>query len=55
MIALRGGFYQGYPTYGAALRFLIFYAQFVSYAEEVGGYAGQAECSRYLMNVAIRW
>jgi hypothetical protein len=55
MLALRGGFYQGYPAYGVGLRFLIFYGQFVSYAEEIGGAAGQSENRRYLFNFAIRW
>ncbi len=55
MLALRGGFYQGYPAFGFEFRFLLLSLQFVSYAEEVGAYAGQMENRRYLFNLALRW
>ncbi len=54
-LTLRGGFYQGYPSYGAELKLFTFYFQFVSYAEEIGGYAGQCENRRYLFSLAIKW
>jgi hypothetical protein len=54
MFALRGGFYQGYPAYGIEVRVFSFYFQAVSYGEEIGGAAGEAENRIYLFNVGIK-
>ena len=54
-LTLRGGFYQGYPSYGVEFHLLAFDFQFVSYATEVGKYAGQTENRRYMVSLAIRW
>ncbi len=54
-LTLRGGFYQGYPSYGAELKLFMFHFQFVSYAEEIGGYAGQCENRRYLFSTSLEW
>ncbi|NPA40018.1 MAG: hypothetical protein GXO57_06215 [Thermodesulfobacteria bacterium] len=54
-LTLRGGFYQGYPSYGVEFHLFAFDFQFVSYATEVGKYAGQTENRRYMVSLAIRW
>ncbi len=52
---IRGGFYQGYPSFGAELHFLFIDAQFVSYAEELGKYAGERKSRNYLVELGIKW
>lgn len=52
---LRAGLYQGYPTFGADLRLLIFTVSYVTYAEEVGAYAGQDKDRRHLVFLNIGW
>jgi hypothetical protein len=54
-LGLRAGLYQGYPTFGADLRFLLFTLSYVTYAEEVGAYAGQDEDRRHLVFLNIGW
>jgi len=54
-IAIDGGLYQGYPSFGLSFRFLILEGRFVTYAEEVGAVTGQAGDRRYLLNLAIKW
>jgi hypothetical protein len=54
-MAIRAGLYQGYPTFGADLRLLIFSLSYVIYAEEVGAYAGQDKDRRHLLTLNIGW
>jgi len=54
-LGLRAGLYQGYPTFGADLRLLLFTVSYVTYAEEVGAYAGQDEDRRHLVFLNIGW
>jgi len=52
---LRGGLYQGYPTFGTDFRLGLINFQFATYAEEVGAYAGQKEDRRYMASVSLEW
>jgi hypothetical protein len=52
---LRTGLYQGYPTFGTDLRLGVFNLQFATYAEEIGGYAGQEEDRRYVLSASVEW
>jgi len=54
-LGIRAGLYQGYPTFGADLRFLLFTVSYVTYAEEVGAYAGQDEDRRHFLFINIGW
>ncbi|MDW8433316.1 MAG: hypothetical protein RMK35_00765 [Aquificaceae bacterium] len=54
-LALRAGIYQGYPTYGAEIGSMLFNLSYVSYAEEVGAYAGQKKDRRHLITLNIGW
>jgi hypothetical protein len=49
------GVYQGYYTAGVSLRATIVEVNFVTYGEEIGGYSGQDEDRRYLLNVKVGW
>lgn len=52
---LRTGLYQGYATFGADLRLTIVTLSYVTYAEEVGAYAGQDDDRRHLAMINIGW
>ncbi len=52
-IDLRGGFNQGYLSYGAGFNFLIFRFDAVSYGEELGVYPGQSVDNRIVVGVGI--
>lgn len=52
-ITLRGGFYQGYYTYGASFDFWVFQMDFASYAVELGEYVGQQEDRRYMFQLTM--
>ena len=52
---LRAGLYQGYPTFGADLRFLLITLSYVTYAEEVGAYSGQDSDRRHMVMLNIGW
>lgn len=54
-MAVRTGLYQGYPTFGIDARLLIFTASYVTYAEEVGAYAGQDKDRRHLVMLNMGW
>lgn len=54
-MAVRAGLYQGYATFGADLRFLIFSLSYVTYAEEIGAYAGQDDDRRHLITLNVGW
>ena len=53
--ALRAGLYQGYPSYGAELRFFAVRVTYTSYAEELGAYAGQDMGRRHMLALNIDW
>ncbi len=52
-ITLRGGFYQGYYTYGASFDFWVFQMDFATYAVELGEYVGQHEDRRYMFQLTM--
>ncbi len=54
-LGISSGFYQGYPSYGVSMTFLILRADFVYYTEELGNYAGQKPDKRYFLSLSIRW
>lgn len=54
-LAVRGGLYQGNPTFGLDLRLLFIDLQYVAYAEELGAYAGQEKDRRQLVTINIGW
>ncbi len=54
-LGLRAGLYQGYPTFGADLRFLLLTVSYVTYSEEVGAYAGQDKDRRHLLFINVGW
>jgi hypothetical protein len=54
-MGVRAGLYQGYPTFGVDLRLLIFSLSYVTYAEEVGAYAGQDKDRRHLVTLNVGW
>lgn len=53
VLSLRAGLYQGYPTFGATIDAWILRIDALTYAEELGAYAGQRECRRYAANVRL--
>ena len=53
--ALRAGLYQGYPSYGAELRYSVVRVTYTSYAEELGAYAGQDMDRRHMLALNIGW
>lgn len=55
LIAVRGGFNQGYPTLGASLDLWVLKFDAAMYSEEVGAYAGQKEDKRYMGQLTIGW
>jgi hypothetical protein len=54
-MAVRAGLYQGYPSFGTDIRLLIFELSYVTYAEEVGAYAGQDEDRRHIVMLNAGW
>jgi len=56
-LTLKGGvgLYQGYFTAGVDFRMAVVELSFTTYAEEIGGYSGQDEDRRYLLNLTIGW
>jgi len=54
-MSLRGGLYQGAPTYGLNLRLLLLQVAYASYEEEVGAYAGQEKDRRHMVNITFGW
>ena len=53
LIALRGGFSQGYYTYGLGLGLGPLDIELASYAVELGAYAGQIEDRRYMLEISM--
>lgn len=54
-IALRAGMYEGYPTFGAELRALVFSLSYAAYSEEIGAYAGHDRNKRHLLTFTLGW
>lgn len=54
-MALRAGLYQGYATAGVDLRLTVVKISYVTYAEELGSYAGQDKDRRHLVMLNIGW
>ena len=52
---IRAGLYQGYATFGADLRLSIVTLSYVTYAEEIGAYAGQDDDRRHLAMLNVGW
>ena len=50
---VRGGFHQGYLSYGGSFDLWIFRTDVASYGVEVGEYAGQKEDRRYLVQLSF--
>jgi hypothetical protein len=53
LIDIRGGFSEGYYTYGAGMSFGPIRVDAASYAAELGDYPGQIEDRRYMATVSI--
>lgn len=53
MLALRGGFSQGYPTFGASLNFSILCLEYAYTTEEWGYYPGQFPVSAHLLSARL--
>jgi hypothetical protein len=54
-VKLRTGLYEGYATFGADLRLTVITLSYVTYAEEVGAYAGQYNDRRHLAGINVGW
>lgn len=54
-LSLRGGLYQGAPTYGLNLRLTMLQIGYAYYQEEVGAYAGQDRDARHIVNLTFGW
>jgi hypothetical protein len=52
---VRAGLYQGYATAGIDLRLGLLTLAYVTYAEEVGAYAGQDDDRRHLAMINLGW
>jgi hypothetical protein len=50
---IRVGLHEGYLTYGLGASLLVFQIEFVSFAQELGGYPGQIEDRHYLFGVRM--
>jgi hypothetical protein len=53
LLTLRGGFHQGYYTYGASFDFWVFQVDAATYAVELGEYVGQQEDRRYMIQLTM--
>ncbi len=54
-LMVRAGLYQGYATAGADLRLGLLTLAYVTYAEEIGAYAGQDDDRRHLAMINLGW
>ena len=53
LLTLRGGFYQGYTTYGIALDFWLVQFDLASYTVETGAYPGQTGDGRVQVGLSM--
>ena len=54
-LSIRGGFYQGYPSYGLGIPLGFLRFEFASYGTELGKYPGQIEERNYIGTLAVRF
>jgi hypothetical protein len=54
LIDLRAGLYQGYFSYGVGLDLGFISIDLANWSSELGGYAGQFESNRYMLQLALR-
>ena len=54
LVDVRAGLYQGYLSYGAGLGLGLARIDFASWGAEIGGYPGQIESRRYMLQLSIR-
>lgn len=55
LLGVRGGFYQGYPSFGLGLRLAFFNLDYAFHGEELGEYAGQVPEWNHLLQVGLRF
>lgn len=55
LFRLRGGFHQGYPTFGLGLNLSIVSVDYASFAREMGSYPGQREERIHRIQVSFGW
>lgn len=55
LLNLRGGFHQGYPTYGLGVRFLMIKVDIASYTNELGTSPGQVPDEQFYFQVSVGW
>jgi hypothetical protein len=53
ILSLRGGFNQGYRTFGATLDFWILRLEYANYKEEIGAVAGQRDDERQVLQFVL--
>ena len=53
VLSLRAGIYQGYFTSGVSLDGRVVQLDFLTYAEEIGSYAGQRDDRRYVLRFVL--
>jgi hypothetical protein len=54
-LAFRGGWLNGSWSAGTNLRLAMFHLGVATYVEELGGYIGQAQNRRYMLNLGLRF
>jgi hypothetical protein len=52
-LSIRAGLNQGYLTYGVGFEKKNLQVDLLTYAEEIGSYAGQTDCRRFLFRVGV--
>lgn len=55
MVALRGGYNQGYGTIGVSVDFRVLRVDYANYCEEIGGAAGDRSDRRQVLQVTLGW
>jgi hypothetical protein len=53
LVDIRGGFHEGYYTYGAGVNLGLFLDYAASYGVELGSYPGQIEDRRYVLEFSM--
>lgn len=55
LVAVRGGFHQGYPTFGAGVRLAVIKLDIAMYTEELGTYPGQNPSDIVVGQLSFGW
>lgn len=55
MLAFRGGFNQGYPSFGMGLYLLFLKLDYAYYVDELGKFAGTNPEANHMINIAVRF